>query len=551
MKTRLTVILALSLSCATSPPMSTAPSSDTKVAKDASGDGPVLLENARVWGHPEANAVLGAGNTIAKIGDARTLRAWTASRSLNMNGGLIVPGFHDGHIHLLGGGLSLARVQLNGAKTLADTLAIIKKYADDHPDRPWIVGRGFSYDIVPAGTFPTATMLDAVVKDRPVAVDAYDGHTAWLNTKALELANITKDTKDPPDGRIARDAQGHPTGALLEGAEALLDGVVPEPSREEMKAALAAAALSCAQLGITGVDAIEGNVEEWDILLELEREGRLPIRVDVILPIEGDLDAYVQMRARGTERVRLIGTKGFVDGVVEAKTAFMKEPFMGGSELGKALIPPARLFELVDASAQRGLAVALHAIGDAAVSLSLAAFERANKLTSAPLRHRVEHIEVLDPKDAPRFARIGALASMQPYHSIPGEPEPDSGAWSENLGKARLQERAFAWRVLLDANATLYFGSDWPVFTHNPLQGVAVAVSRQNDNAFPPGGWYPKQKLTPAEAITGYAHGRTLAEGQPADLVVLPSSVNLEDARSLWPAAPSLVMVNGVVVSSR
>jgi predicted amidohydrolase YtcJ len=505
----------------------------------ARADSPLLLENARVWGHPDADALLIAGGRIEKIGKASELRAWTASRSRDVEGGLVLPGFHDAHIHMLGGGLALARAQLNDAKTLDETLARVKQYADAHPDRAWIVGRGWSYDIVPKGTLPTAAMLDRVVADRPVAIDAYDGHTLWLNSKALALANITRDTKDPPDGTIVRDKNGNPTGALLEGAETLLEGVIPSPSRAEKKEALALAAKSCHDVGITSVDAIEADLDAWDLFLELEREGRLPLRVNVILPLEGDLDRYVQMRARGTQRVQLVGAKGFVDGIVESRTAFMKDPYVGTKEVGRPLIPREKLYELVQASAQRGLFVTLHAIGDAAVALSLDAFER----SSPRLAHRVEHIEVLDPKDAARFARVGALASMQPYHAIPGDGDPDSGAWSENLGQPRLRERTFAWRTLLDAGATLVFGSDWPVFTHDPLQGLAVALTRRNENGNPPGGWNAHQTISAEQAIRAYSAGRTLAEGAPAELVVLPAEVRLEQPSTLWGKRPALVLI--------
>ncbi len=514
----------------------------------ASDGAPVLLENVRVWGHPSANAVLVAGAHIEKIGDARELRAWTASSSRDLAGGLVVPGFHDGHIHMLSGGTSLAQLDLTEAKTLDDALARVKRYAAAHPPEttPWILGRGWSYDIVPKGSFPTAAMLETVAPGRAVALDAYDGHTSWLSAKALALSNITRVTKDPADGTIARDATGEPTGALLEGATVLAK--VPEPSRVDKKRALVAAARSCMERGITAVDAIESGLEEWTLLLELDREGKMPLKVDVYLPIEGDLDAYVAAREDSTSRVKLVGTKGFVDGVVEAKTAFMKDAYATGGGVGRPLIEPSRLFTLVDESAKRGLVVALHAIGDGAVALSLDAFERlAVPSGVAKLPHRIEHIEVLDPKDAARFAKAGVIASMQPYHSVPGDPDPDVGAWSENLGAKRLRERTFAWRTLLDAKTTLAFGSDWPVFTHDPLSGLAVALSRKNEKGAPKDGWNAQQRVTPAQAITAYARGRTIDEGQPADLVVLPATVNLDDPSTLWDAKPTLVLIDGAV----
>jgi predicted amidohydrolase YtcJ len=519
-------------------------SKESAVAREQKESGPVLLENVRVWGHPSANAVLIAGARIEKIGDARELRAWTASSSRDMGGGLVLPGFHDGHIHMLSGGTSLTQLDLTGAKTLDEVLARVQSYAKEHPEQstPWILGRGWSYDIVPKGTFPTAAMLERVAPGRAIALDAYDGHTSWLSAKALALSNITRTTKDPVDGTIARDATGEPMGALLEGATMLPK--IPLPSRDDKKRALAAAARSCVERGITSADAIEADLDTYRLLVELDREGQMPLSLDVFLPIEGDLDAYVAARQEGTARVRLVGTKGFVDGVVEAKTAFMKTAYATGGGVGRPLLEPSRLFALVDESAKRGLVVALHAIGDGAVALSLEAFERLPSAL-AKLPHRIEHIEVLDAKDAARFAKAGVVASMQPYHAVPGEPDPDAGAWSENLGATRLKERTFAWRTLLAAGATLSFGSDWPVFTHDPLAGLAVALSRKNESGTPKDGWNAHQRVTAAEAIAAYARGRTVDEGQPADLVVLPATVRLEDATTLWNVKPTLVLVDG------
>ena len=523
------IALVLAAGCATIPA--------TKARKESAA---VVFHHGRVYGRPGATAVLVVGSRIEKVG-GEDLLAWTAAESVDVGGGLIVPGFHDGHVHLMSGGLSLGEARLDGATTLEETLQRIGAWAKEHPTSAWVKGRGFSYDIVPKGTLPTAQMLDRAVRDRPAVIEAYDGHTSWLNTEALARARITRETRDPADGEIARDAAGDPAGALLEGASALLEGVVPEPSRDEKRAALLAAAKACARLGITTVDAIE-EAESWELLLELGSE--LPIRVNVILPIEGDLSRYAEMRAQGTDRVQLIGVKGFVDGVVESKTAFMLSPYEGSSERGRALIPPERLYALVAEAKSKGLLVALHSIGDAAVRLSLDALERAQ----AP--GRVEHIEVLDPADIPRFRKIGAIASMQPYHAVPSEPDPDAGAWSENLGADR-RRMSFAWRALLDGGAALAFGSDWPVYTQDPLHGLAVAVTRQNEHALPVGGWNGAQRITIEEAIRAYTDVRTIAEGQPADLVVLPPAIQLDAPATLWTAHPTLVVAGGKIVHAQ
>jgi predicted amidohydrolase YtcJ len=516
-----------------------------KDVKDSKDSGAVVIKNAKIWGHPKATTIVFAGDKIVKVGGDE-LVAYTAAHTIDAHGGVVVPGFHDAHIHMLSGGRSLAQAQLASATTLDDTLKLVKQYADSHKDAPWILGRGWSYDIVPKGKMPTAKMLDAVTGDRPAALEAYDGHTMWVNSKALALAKVTKATKDPADGTVARDKDGNPEGALLENAEELVDPVIPEMTRAQKKDALALAARECAKLGITGVDAIEAGVDEWDILKELDGEGKLPIRVNVILPIEGDMDAYVKMRAAPSAKVKLIGVKGFVDGVVESKTAYMLKPYDGctGDQcVGRPLIPPDKLDVLVREATKRNLMVALHSIGDAAVRESLDAYEKNHAKGG-----RIEHIEVLDKADVARFKKTGTIASMQPYHSIPGEPDPDAGAWSENLGPER-RKMTFAWKTLLDAGAQMTFGSDWPVFTNDPLQGLAVAVTRQTEHGVPKGGWNIHQAITMDQAIANYAEGRTLDEGQPADLVLLPPSIDLKDAHTLWGKAPSMVVVGGTAVA--
>lgn len=528
-------------------------------ALEAKEPGALLIENARIHGAPGASALLIAGERIVAIGGPE-LRAYTASRQIDAGGGLLLPGFHDAHVHLLGGGLGLARAQIDEAKTLSLTLERVGAWAQLNPTRPWVLGRGWSYDIVGKGQFPTAAMLDAAIADRPAVLHAYDGHTAWLNTRALRAANITRDTASPPGGTIVKDARGEPTGALLEDAQALLDGVIPEPDRAEKKQALRAAALHLSSLGITALDAIESDLEVMPLLLELEREGALPMRVRMFLPLETDLRTVLEIRRTGSSKVELVGVKGFVDGVVESKTAFMLRPYEGEQHArGAPILDADRLFPLVDAADAAGLQVLLHAIGDGAVRLSLQAFARTGaRHPGVARRHRVEHIEVIDAADLGSFQGSFAMASMQPYHAVPYEPDPDAGAWSENLGAQR-RAMSFAWRMLLDRRAPLTFGSDWPVFTANPLAGLAVAATRKNEHGFPPGGWNAAQAITIEEALRAYTLERgepegpsatvgALAPGQLADLVVLSPDARLDEPLSLFGAHVRLTVVGGDVV---
>ena len=526
----------------------------------------LILKNGRVYGYKKATTVVVRDGVIEAVGDKFTLPSALERGDIvvDAKGGVIAPGFHDSHIHMQGGGLSLVRAQLADAKDLKETQAAVKKYATEHPDRPWVLGRGWSYSIVPTGQMPTAAMLDAVVSDRPVFLRAYDGHTGWANTKALQAAGINKDTKDPPDGEIVRDKKGNPTGALKEGAQDLMEPAVPKSTREEKKAALIAAANLCASLGLTAVDDIVYETDAFELWTEIEAEGKLPLRVKISPPLDvgpAELDTYEMWREKlkGDRLVSFGFLKGFLDGIVESKTAFMTQPFHGTKdEIGRPLIAPDHLFALVDAAHARGFQVALHSIGDGAVRLALDAYEAAaKKHPDIGVRHRIEHIEVLDPKDAPRFKALDVVASMQPFHANPFGDEPEKGPWAENLGPERWG-MTMPWRSVLTAGGALTFGSDWPVYTANPLHGLAVALTRRDENGKPRAGWTVHQIVTLDEAMRAYAVERgdldgpaadigLVKPGQKADLVVLDPSVTLDDAPSLWKGTVAFTVVDGAV----
>jgi predicted amidohydrolase YtcJ len=567
MRAGMTKTMAVVIAVAASGCVTTSSSGSSTTAAASLDKATLVITGAHIEGS-DATVVVVAGDAIAAVGGPELLAHLpNTARVVDAEGGWLLPGLHDAHLHLLGGGLGLSRVLLLGTRTMPEVSARIAAWAQANPTRPWVLGRGWPYEIVEKkadapmwARFPTKEQLDAIVPDRPAAVRAYDGHTTWVNSAALKAAGITKDTPDPADGTIVRLANGEPSGALLEGAWDLVLKVVPKPTRDEMKAGLAAALTHLVALGVTSGDAIEAEPDEFDLLLELEREGKLPIDLNVLLPIEGDFDAYEAMRARSSARVRFVGVKAFVDGVVESKTAFMLTPYTGThSEVGRPLMEKAVFFDLVNKAHARGFQVSIHAIGDAGVRLSLDAIEAAQRAyPDVKTRHRLEHIEVLNPNDAPRFAAQNVLASMQPYHSVPYPPDANVGAWPDNVGLERIQH-AWAFRTLLDAKAPLTFGSDWPVYTASPLSGLAVATTRQDEKGFPPGGWVPAQRLTLPEAVHAYTVERgapvgpavdvgALQVGQQADLVVLPASVSVATPTTWFDAKARLVVVDGVVV---
>ncbi|MBI5368548.1 MAG: amidohydrolase [Planctomycetes bacterium] len=524
----------------------------------------LALVNGVVFGTPSATALLVRGNRIATVGADAEIRAAAAAspgcRLLDACGAHLLPGFHDAHIHLLSGGLAAEQADLSTENTLEGALAALRRFAAAHPADTWVLGRGWQYGIVPPGAFPTRQDLDRAVPDRPVHLESYDGHASWANSQALARAGVTAATPDPEDGRIVREADGRtPAGVLLESATGLVDEHVPGPDAATLRRAARTALRYCLELGITSVDHITHSTDDFALFAELAERGELPIRLSLSPPLDGDLDEYAALRRRHASPFLRFGfLKGFLDGVIESKTAFMLTPYEQDTARGKPNFTPQRLRRLVERAHARGFPVALHAIGDAAVRLALDAFEAAiARHPDLHLRHRIEHIEVVDPADVPRFARLGVIASMQPFHANPFGETPDDGVWSLNLGARRLP-MTFAWRALAAAGARLAFGSDWPVMTAAPLQGLAVAMTRRDEQGRPADGWNAHQAVTVDTAVAAYTEGSAyaigregelgrLAPGYLADLVVLDPAVRLDQPATLWQGNVRVVVVDGEV----
>jgi predicted amidohydrolase YtcJ len=523
----------------------------------------LLVMNGRIFGQSPATAVLIEDGRVAAVGPDAEMkgRVATGGQIIDARGGLILPGLHDAHIHMAGGAASLEQLALDELKTLPEVIAALKIYAEAHPGDGWILGRGWMYDIVPKGQFPTRGALDQVVKDRPVLLESYDGHSSWANSRALALAGVTAATPDPADGSFVREKDGRtPAGVLLENAAEMVWHAVPTKPRAEKVEALSRAIQHVLALGVTSVDDITADQETPELYETLLQQGRLPIRVTVSLPLEGDLGTYAKLRDRLTSPFLRFGfLKGFVDGVIESKTAYMLEPYAGATDRGKPLIEPSRMLELVRRAQTQGFRVAFHSIGDAATRQALDTFAAVQKELPRPgMHHRLEHLEVLDPADLPSFQRLGVIASIMPYHANPGGDEPNTGVWAQNLGEARLAH-SFAWRELLTAGATLACGSDWPVMSADPLRGLGVATSRRDEDGRPKEGWYAGQRMTADEAVRCYTEGSAaaigretelgrLAPGFAGDLVVLAPGVELEKPETLWKGERiQVVVTNGVV----
>ncbi len=466
---------------------------------------------------------------------------------VELGGRLVLPGFIDGHIHFLNGSLLLEQVQLNEAQDLEEMKEIVRIYAQAHPDLPWIVGMGWIYTHIDGGhRLPTRQDLDDVVPERPVFLLAYDGHTGWVNSKALESAGIDRDSEPEGYGEIVKDPRtGQPTGTLKEeGAIQLVRRVIPRPSRGALLEALRNGMAYAHRFGITsmhtatGIPAEEefpGFPEEdaLDLFAELAHNSELKLRVYAAMSVgkettEEDLDRFAQLKARYEGPWLKAGAvKVFMDGVIETHTAAMLEPYTDRpGERGAPDFTQAEIDELIMDLDGRGFQIFTHAIGDRAVRMVLNAYQKAAS-SDAARRHRIEHIEVISEEDIPRFAEVGVLAAMQPYHASTDI----GGAWEKSVGPDRI-ERAFAWKSLRSAGARLVHGSDWPVVTIDPLVGIYAAVTRQDLDHRPDGGWIPAQRLTLEEAVSGYTLDAAYASyeedikgslevGKLADLVVL------------------------------
>lgn len=507
----------------------------------------MVLLNGRIYtvnpAQPWAEAVAIRGDRIMAVGSSDEIARHTgsATQRIDLGGRLVLPGLIDSHIHFLSGSASLSQLDLNGTSTPAEIQQRLRDYARAHPGTGWIIGRGWNYTtFVPSG-LPHRKQIDEVVADRPVLLEAYDGHTLWANTAALKAAGVTRATPDPRNGKIVRDRNGEPTGALQESAGSLVERLVLQPSRDENLAALRAGMREAAAVGLTSIVNASGGTDEMELYAELERRGELTLRTYTAMRLRSgmtaaDFDAAVAARQRFTSPwVRAGILKGFIDGVIEGHTAAMLEPYSDdASKKGELNFTPDELNRLVAEADRRGLQVMIHAIGDRGVRVTLDAFESAAKANGArDRRFRIEHIETIAATDAARFGKLTVVASFQPLHAYPDISA--EGVWPRNVGPERL-ERAFAWRLVADGGARLAFGSDWPVVTLNPFDGIENAITRETKDGQPAGGWIPRQKVSLEEAIAAYTIGGAWAQhrerdfgsieaGKLADLVVLTADL--------------------------
>ncbi len=509
---------------------------------------------------PRAGAVAIWRQRILALGDDDLRRLVPAERALDLGGRLVLPGFTDSHIHFVEYALRRRRIDLSGVATLDAALARVRDAAEQTPAGQWILGGGWDRNLWPDPRFPDRAALDAISRRHPIALDSKDVHTLWVNSLALERAGIDAATPDPPGGTILRRPEdGAATGILSElPAKALVWRVVAPPAMDALLLALREATETLWQAGVTGIHDCEDALA-LAAFQELRRRGELGLRVLMHLDAR-NLDAAIQTGIRsglGDAWVRVGSVKLFMDGALGSRTARLLAPYDGEpANLGTEVTTPAQLTEILRRALPAGISAAIHAIGDAANRVVLDAFEALSPRVAQepPLRHRIEHAQLLALEDIPRLARLGLIASVQPLHAT------SDYLMVERYWAGRRARGAYAFRRLLEAGARLVFGSDCPVEPCDPLGSLYAAVARRRPDGAPgPAGWHPDERLTLEQAVLAqcrepaYAAGAedelgTLTPGKGADMVVLSRDIWDTPAEALLETRVDATLVAGRLV---
>ncbi|MBA3634036.1 MAG: amidohydrolase [Acidobacteria bacterium] len=557
LKNFLIITLILNLICL---PTSAAAQAKQKIS--------LLLHNGKVFTADEnyftAEAVAVDGEKIVAVGKTNDLRAkYQATEEIDLKGKLVTPGFNDAHVHFLRGALSLLSVVLTDTKSLAEAQGKVAEKVKTTKAGEWINGRGWDHTIWKQN-FPSKKDLDQIAPNNPVYLVRVDGHVAWVNSAALKLAKIDRNTKNPEGGEIERDVSGEATGILKETAQGLVAGLIAQPDAAQMRKGLELALDMARRYGITSVQDNSGY-ETTKLYRDFLRTDKLTVRVSEWQDFEDSVEKLKAQRAEfdsfkdDKNRLKLTALKGYVDGTLGSRTAAMLAPF--SDDAGNSGIPrrsQEELNQMIVERSKAGFQIALHAIGDRANRMALNGFALADNLKGDGIgirieRHRIEHAQVISPSDFKRFEELGVIASMQPSHAISDK------RWAgERLGEYRVLG-AYAWHLMQSYNVHVPFGTDFPVESINPYNTLYAAVSRQDAEGIPVGGWQPQEKLTIAKAIRCHTFEAAYAEfaenvkgeikaGMLADLVVQSKDLLTIEPKEILTTEPVYTIFNGKII---
>ena len=482
--------------------------------------------------------LIGDDGRVKQVMANRSPRMSRFDEMINGEGRTVLPGLIDAHGHVMGLGLGAIQLDLTGTTSLADLQQRLRAYAAAHPEDACIIGRGWNQELWPDKRFPTAADLDSVVSDRPVVLERVDGHAVVVNSAALKAGGVTAATKDPVGGKIERNAGGNPTGLLVDTAARLVNQKVPPPTPAQLDEAVAKAQDALLSVGLTTTADMGTTTEDWAALRRAGESGRLHVRIMSYAAGPKALPAQPSPWLYG-DRLHMGGIKLYADGALGSRGAWLKQPYADKPDTrGLQFLKDEELLGQANEAAKRGFQVATHAIGDAANAQVIGAFERLGQSYRGDRRWRIEHSQVADPADIPRLAPAGIIASMQPVHQTS-----DRLMAEKRLGLNRLAG-AYAWQSVLKSGARLAFGSDFPVESPNPFPGLAAAISRQDMNGEPPGGWIPSERLTFERALNaftrdaayaGFAEDKigALEPGKWADFIIVDRDPTAIDPQAL------------------
>ena len=493
-------------------------------------------------------ALLIQDGKVLAIGDEEELRGLVNANSLvevDVEGHTLIPGLIDAHGHVMGLGYQELQINLSGINSLAETLERLKAYAEANPDLEWIIGRGWNQTLWEENRFPTAQDLDRVIPDRPVWLSRVDGHAGWANSKAMQLAQVSTDTPDPEGGKIIKDERGRPTGVFIDAAEGYVQQVVPESNAQEQAMALTAANNLLRSYGVTSVHDAGVGIQTWEMYQDFAEQGKLDMRIYGMIsgagstfdqlseqgPINGAYDDFLALRS----------VKLYADGALGSRGAALLNDYHDEpGNKGLLFVSQDEMNAMAEKVVGKGFQANIHAIGDAANRQVLDALAYAQQQhPSSDQRNRVEHAQIIEWDDIPRFKDLDIIASMQPTHATS-----DKNMAEDRVGSDRIKG-AYAWQTLLGQGTVVASGSDFPVESANPFLGIYAAITRKDIQGNPLGGWYANEAMTREQTLRSFTLDAayagfqedilgSLETGKWADFIIIDRDLMTVEDSQLW-----------------